>query len=198
MLDLSRCDIGNEGFEYIASALSNNQDLESVDLSDNHLDKACSQSLQNLLLYSSLTHLNLSWNSLYDTKLWKALVDGLKKNETLRSLNLSWNALEERCVPHLYNLLLHSQNIEKLNLSCKYIRFLKMHICINGSTHTIIKEIKIKNHQDKKESFIKNNLPYLLFFFFLRMAQFFSTFIIYIFHYIIKNEIESVIKIVFI
>ncbi|KYN37193.1 hypothetical protein ALC56_08984 [Trachymyrmex septentrionalis] len=122
ILDLSSCDIGNEGFEYIASALSDNQDLESVDLSDNHLDETCSESLKNLLSDSiSLTHLNLSWNSLYKEKIWKALDDGLKKNETLRSLNLSWNALEQECVPHLYNLLSRSRNIEKLNLSCKYI-----------------------------------------------------------------------------
>ncbi|KYM82782.1 hypothetical protein ALC53_06787, partial [Atta colombica] len=147
MLDLSRCDIGNEGFEYIASALSNNQDLESVDLSDNHLDKACSQSLQNLLLYSSLTHLNLSWNSLYDAKLWKALVDGLKKNETLRSLNLSWNALEERCVPHLYNLLLRSQNIEKLNLSWNRFTENDAEIIAQGlSKNNTLQELQLGNN----------------------------------------------------
>jgi len=133
-LDLSSCDIGNEGFGSIASALSNNQDLESINLSDNHLDETCSENLRNLLSHSKgLMHLDLSWNSLYNAKIWKALVDGLKKNETLRSLNLSWNALGIECVPHLYQLLSRSQNIEKLDLSCKYVHFKKT--CINVFTH---------------------------------------------------------------
>ncbi|XP_071643371.1 uncharacterized protein [Temnothorax longispinosus] len=117
-LDLSSCNIGNEGFGYVASALSDNQDLESVNLSDNQLDKACSENLRDLLSHSKgLMHLDLSWNSLYDAKIWRALVDGLKKNATLRSLNLSWNALDKECVPHLYKLLSRSRNIEKLDLS---------------------------------------------------------------------------------
>ncbi|XP_039303887.1 uncharacterized protein LOC105195831 [Solenopsis invicta] len=117
-LDLSSCDIGNEGFEYVAYALSNNQDLESVNLSNNHLDEICSENLQDLLSHSkSLMHLDLSWNSLYNVKIWKALVDGLKKNQTLCSLNLSWNGLESHSVPYIYNLLSRLQNIEKLDLS---------------------------------------------------------------------------------
>lgn len=122
MLDLSSCYIGNEGFEYIAFALSDNQGLESVNLSDNRLDETCSENLQDLLSHSEiLTHLDLSWNSLYSAKIWKALINGLKKNETLHSLNLSWNALGTECVPHLYKLLSRSRSIEKLDLSCKYI-----------------------------------------------------------------------------
>lgn len=153
-LDLSSCDIGNEGFEHIASALSNNQDLESVNLSGNHLDETCSENLQNLLSYSKgLAHLDLSWNSLYNEKTWKALVDGLKKNETLRSLNLSWNALREECVPHLYKLLSRSRNIEMLDLSCKYVsRFKKAYIVF--FLRAIIKELK-------KNLFFQDNLPYL-------------------------------------
>ncbi|KAM0729900.1 Leucine-rich repeat-containing protein 74B [Formica fusca] len=117
-LDLSSCHIGNEGFEYIASALSDNQGLENVNLSDNGLDENCSENLQNLLSYSQiLTHLDLSWNSLYSSKTWKALINGLRKNETLHSLNLSWNALDVECVPHLCKLLSRSQSIEKLDLS---------------------------------------------------------------------------------
>jgi len=134
-LDLSSCDIGNEGFGYIASALSNNQDLESVNLSDNHLDETCSENLRNLLSHSKgLMHLDLSWNYLYNAKIWKALVDGLKKNETLHSLNLSWNALGIECVSHLYQLLSRSQNIEKLDLSCKYVLHFKK-TCTNVFTH---------------------------------------------------------------
>ncbi|XP_011878260.1 PREDICTED: leucine-rich repeat-containing protein 74A-like [Vollenhovia emeryi] len=117
-LDLGGCNIGNEGLGYIASALSNNEDLESLNLSDNHLDKTCSENLRDLLSHAiGLTHLDLSWNSLYNAKIWKALVDGFKKNGTLRSLNLSWNALEQECVPYLYRLLSRSQNIERLDLS---------------------------------------------------------------------------------
>ncbi|XP_036145408.1 leucine-rich repeat-containing protein 74B [Monomorium pharaonis] len=117
-LDLSSCNIGNEGFGYIASALSNNQNLECVNLFNNHLDETCSENLQDLLSHNKgLTHLDLSWNSLYNAKIWKALFDGLKKNETLRFLNLSWNALDSESVPHIYQLLSRSQNIEKLDLS---------------------------------------------------------------------------------
>lgn len=120
-LDLSSCNIGNEGLEYLTSALSDNQGLESVNLSDNRLDETCSENLQDLLSHSDILTLNLSWNSLYSTRIWKALVNGLKNNETLHSLNLSWNSLDEKCVPHLYKLLSRSQSIEKLDLSCKYI-----------------------------------------------------------------------------
>ncbi|KAL0102685.1 hypothetical protein PUN28_018180 [Cardiocondyla obscurior] len=116
-LDLSRCNLGNEGFEHIASALSINQNLESVNLTDNCLEKICSKNVRDLLTYSCLTHLNLSWNSLYDVDTWKGLVDGFNKNETLRSLNLSWNALDKQCLPHLCKLLSSSKNIEKLDLS---------------------------------------------------------------------------------
>ncbi|XP_050460854.1 leucine-rich repeat-containing protein 74B-like [Cataglyphis hispanica] len=117
-LDLSSCHIGNEGFEYIASALSDNQSLESVNLSDNHLDETCSENLHNLLSYSQfLTHLDLSWNSLYSSETWKALISGLRKNQTLNSLNLSWNGLNEHCVPYLHRLLVRSQSLEKLDLS---------------------------------------------------------------------------------
>ncbi|XP_072745692.1 uncharacterized protein [Anoplolepis gracilipes] len=117
-LDLSSCHIGNEGFEYIAPALSDNQGLESVNLSDNRLDETCSENLQDLLSHSeTLTHLDLSRNFLYSTETWKALVDELKKNETLHSLNLTWNGLDKECVPHLSKLLSQSQNIEKLDLS---------------------------------------------------------------------------------
>ncbi|XP_018345431.1 PREDICTED: uncharacterized protein LOC108750473 [Trachymyrmex septentrionalis] len=148
ILDLSSCDIGNEGFEYIASALSDNQDLESVDLSDNHLDETCSESLKNLLSDSiSLTHLNLSWNSLYKEKIWKALDDGLKKNETLRSLNLSWNALEQECVPHLYNLLSRSRNIEKLNLSWNRFTETDAEIIAKGlSKNNTLQELQLGNN----------------------------------------------------
>ncbi|KYN01950.1 hypothetical protein ALC62_07253 [Cyphomyrmex costatus] len=148
MLDLSSCDIGNEGFGYIASALSNNQDLQSVDLSDNHLDETCSESLRNLLLHSkSLTHLNLSWNSLYSTKTWKALVDGLKKNKTLRSLNLSWNALGQECVHQLYNLLSRSGSIEKLNLSWNRFTEKDAKIIAKGlSKNNTLQELRLGNN----------------------------------------------------
>lgn len=118
ILDLSSCNIGNKGFEYVAFALSDNQGLESVNLSDNHLDATCSENLQDLLSHSEiLTYLDLSYNSLYSTKIWKALINGLKKNETLHSLNLSWTALDTECVPHLYKLLSRSKIIEKLDIS---------------------------------------------------------------------------------
>lgn len=120
-LDLSGCDLGNEGFGYVASALTNNQDLESINLFNNRLDEKCSEELHDLLSYSGLSHLNLSWNSLNDAKTWKALVEGLRNNQTLRSLNLSWNALTKECVPQLRKLLPYTQNIENLDLSCKYV-----------------------------------------------------------------------------
>ncbi|KAG5322778.1 LR74B protein, partial [Pseudoatta argentina] len=152
VLDLSRCDIGNEGFGYIAFALSNNQDLESLDLSDNHLDEMCSKSLYNLLSQSKLTHLNLSWNSLHDAKVWKALVDGLRKNETLRSLNLSWNALGEECVPHLYNLLSRSRNIEKLNLSWNKFNGEHAEIIAEGiSKNNTLQELQLGNNPLKAQ-----------------------------------------------
>ncbi|KAG5311028.1 LR74B protein, partial [Acromyrmex insinuator] len=148
VLDLSRCNIGNEGFEYIASALSNNQDLESLDLSDNHLDEKCSKSLYNLLSSKSLTHLNLSWNSLYDAKVWKILVNGLKKNrESLRSLNLSWNAIGEECVHHLYNLLSRSRNIEELNLSWNRFNGKDAEIIAEGiSKNNTLQELQLGNN----------------------------------------------------
>ncbi|XP_025153883.1 leucine-rich repeat-containing protein 74B [Harpegnathos saltator] len=118
VLDLGDCDIGNEGFEHIASALSDNPALESVNLSGNCLNESCSEDLRNLLSnMETLKHLDLSWNSLHSVETWKALTDGLGKNETLLSLDLSWNGLGSACVPYLCQLLLQSRSIEKLNLN---------------------------------------------------------------------------------
>ncbi|XP_014479701.1 PREDICTED: leucine-rich repeat-containing protein 74B-like [Dinoponera quadriceps] len=117
-LDLSDCDIGNEGFEHVASALSDSPALESVNLSGNRLDESCAENLRDMLLRNvQLKDLDLSWNSLYSAETWKALVNGLTKNETLLSLNLSWNGLQSECVRYLCQLLLQSRNIEKLNLN---------------------------------------------------------------------------------
>lgn len=119
-LDFDDCDIGNEGFKHIASALSENPSLENVNLSGNGLDESCSEDLENLLSrVEVLKYLDLSRNSLYTVDTWKALTDGLSKNEMLLSLNLSWNGLDSKCVPYLCKLLSQSRNIEKLNLSCK-------------------------------------------------------------------------------
>lgn len=121
-LDFSGCNIRSEGFEYIASALSNNQNIESINLSNNYLNETCADDLRDLLLYSgTLAHLDLSWNFLNSVKTWKTLIKGLENNKTLRSLILSLNGLGQECMPYLYNLILYSQNIEKLDLSCKYI-----------------------------------------------------------------------------
>lgn len=179
ILDLSNCDIGNEGFGYIASALSNNRDLESVNLSDNHLDETCSEDLRNLLShFTGLTHLDLSWNSLYNAKTWKALDNGLKKNESLRSLNLSWNALDTECVHHLSRLLSRLRNIEKLDLSCKYVyHILRKSILMIFFTNNY--------KRNKKRIIFKNILR-------LRDDPIFSKFAcISLYFYSIKNEIEN-------
>jgi Ran GTPase-activating protein (RanGAP) involved in mRNA processing and transport len=120
-LDLSKCDLGNEGVKHIISALMDNKSIENINLSHNELDELSAAVLAEFLSRStSLKHLDLSWNSLYSAAAWKTLISAFQKNKTLLSLILSWNSLGTECLPHLHKLIKDSQTIEKLDLSCKY------------------------------------------------------------------------------
>lgn len=128
-LDLSDCNIRNEGLRHVTTAICNNESIQNLSLSGNHLDETCSDTLQRLLSCSdTLKHLDLSWNSLYTAETWKKLYKGLENNITLVDLDLSWNALGKECVPFLRRLLLRSIALEKLDLSGNILQELSFNV----------------------------------------------------------------------
>ncbi|XP_076283023.1 uncharacterized protein LOC143210234 [Lasioglossum baleicum] len=117
-LDLSGCNLGAEGLQYIGIAVCQSNHLKKLFLNDNHLDESCVNDLQRLVASSdTLTHLGLSWNSLYTVETWKKLGKAIEANDTLIELDLSWNALGYECVNQLRLLLSRSTPLKKLDLT---------------------------------------------------------------------------------
>ena len=117
-LDLSDCNIRNEGLDHITDAMCNNESIETLLINDNNLDESCAATLQRLLSCSKTVKcLGLSWNSLYTAETWKKLIRGFENNEVLVDLDLSWNALGKECVPYIRRLLMRSLPLKKLHLN---------------------------------------------------------------------------------
>lgn len=120
-LDLTDCNIRNEGFGCISYAIRNNESIETLSGNNNHLDESCSEDLQKLFAGSkTLKNLQLSWNSLYTAAMWKNIVKGLEHNETLVNLDLSWNALGKECIPYLRQILSRPSPLKILHLNGNY------------------------------------------------------------------------------
>lgn len=119
-LDVSSCGLEDEGFSFIAEAVSLASALHTLNLRNNSLGEASAKPLESMLLQvECLANLDLSWNNLYTEEFWEVVIVGLLKNKTLCSLNLSWNSLGNECLKQLASYMAKSTNIVKLNLSCE-------------------------------------------------------------------------------
>ncbi|KAL2730996.1 leucine-rich repeat-containing protein 74B-like [Vespula squamosa] len=116
-LNLNSCNIEDKGLEVLAIAIENNESLEELFLANNNLNKTCTEHLCYLIMNSkSIKWLDLSWNSLFDEHIWKALTGVLVRNRTLVGLNLSWNGIGAECVKYL-TIVLRFSHLETLDLS---------------------------------------------------------------------------------
>ncbi|PIN88354.1 NACHT, LRR and PYD domains-containing protein 3 [Aquarana catesbeiana] len=98
----------------LASGISNNQTLRTLDLSGNNLEGPYFIDLMAALTTSQIEKLLLSDNQLTDSSC-PHLASGIRNNQTLRTLNLSYNNLEG---PHFRDLMaaLTTSRIEELHL----------------------------------------------------------------------------------
>ncbi|XP_073479186.1 NACHT, LRR and PYD domains-containing protein 3-like isoform X2 [Aquarana catesbeiana] len=143
-IDLSACNIPNEGLRklipalhnikslrldnnhltdsscpHLASGIRNNQTLRTLDLHENKLDGPHFRDLMEALTTSQIEELQLSSNDLKDSSC-PHLAYGITNNQTLRTLNLYRNNLEG---PHFRDLMeaLTTSRIEELQLSFNHL-----------------------------------------------------------------------------
>ena len=123
-LNLSRCDLGNEGFAYIANAVTANTLIRSLNISQNNLDEGSAINLQKMLKSTeSLECMNLSWNDFHTKEASEKLFGGLLQNITLKSIDLSWNVLGKHSVYSISHFIANSKKLEHLDLTgikCMY------------------------------------------------------------------------------
>ncbi|KAK0081580.1 hypothetical protein PV325_011923 [Microctonus aethiopoides] len=117
-LDVSRCDLNDEGLNYITTGVYCSSVIQIINLRDNKLSDGSGKSLQTLLTQTdSLIELNLSWNSLFNYEFWHKFINGLSKNSTVKNVDLSWNSLGKECSQLLAKYLSSpSCNLRKINL----------------------------------------------------------------------------------
>ncbi|XP_050678059.1 leucine-rich repeat-containing protein 74A-like isoform X1 [Leptidea sinapis] len=93
-LDLSRNNIGDSGFPYLADTLMRGVVIKRLNLSHNELGPRAATLFAEVLEFKNAhTHLNLSWNNFCDSKGVSDLVSRLGSSAQLEELNLSWCSL---------------------------------------------------------------------------------------------------------
>ncbi|XP_061176080.1 leucine-rich repeat-containing protein 74A-like [Saccostrea echinata] len=121
-LNLSHCDIRDEGCVYVAQLLTDNIVISRLNLSSNGLTYVSMNTLSHALAYNKiLHHLDLSGNKL-DYKAVYLLASGLAKNSTLLTINLSNNAFCEESGLTLGAALAENKRIQEIDLSWNQLR----------------------------------------------------------------------------
>ncbi|XP_045446608.1 leucine-rich repeat-containing protein 74A-like [Melitaea cinxia] len=137
-LDLSRNDIGDRGFEYLAHQLVKGAVIKKLNLSSNDLSSAVASSFAAAIEGNNkTTHLDLSWNKMFSLKgKWNSLANKmhlstfpndsdrarnvnellgrLGESKVLVELNMSWNSLK---ISRILRRLLAVQTLRILDLS---------------------------------------------------------------------------------
>ncbi|XP_063821188.1 leucine-rich repeat-containing protein 74B-like [Ostrinia nubilalis] len=94
LLDLSRNDFGDQGFEYLAAQITRGAVIKRLSLSYNHLGVDTAVAFAAAIEGNkSTTHLDLSWNKFYPVKGASDLLRQLGDSRVLTELYLSWNGL---------------------------------------------------------------------------------------------------------
>ncbi|CAG4936859.1 unnamed protein product [Colias eurytheme] len=95
LLDLSRNQLGDKGFEYVAEQLFKGAVIKRLNLSFNELGMESALSFARAIEgNNTISHLDLSWNQLSTLKGPTELMEKLGENKFLVELNVSWNALK--------------------------------------------------------------------------------------------------------
>ncbi|XP_045487719.1 leucine-rich repeat-containing protein 74A-like [Pieris rapae] len=115
VLDLSKNNIGDEGFKYLADQFVLGAIVKRLNLSYNDLGIESALVFAGVLeVNNKITHLDLSWNKFSTLKGTNDLLDKLGDSKVLVELNMSWNALK---VNKVFTKLLSSRNLKLLDLS---------------------------------------------------------------------------------
>jgi len=121
-IDLARLKLGSGKIKSIASGMSNNKSLQSVQLALNELEDAGIQCIADeLLMSSTLLHLDLTSNRISNPGA-AALARALKINHTLQSLNLSNNRIKDPGALDIASSLKVNCELKTLNLEWNQIR----------------------------------------------------------------------------
>ena len=92
-LDLSNCNLADQGAQTLAKALEQNSTLRTLNLTDNDIRTKGVEALANALkANTSITTLDLRRNNLYPKGVI-ALAEALKQNSTLETLDIMGNPL---------------------------------------------------------------------------------------------------------
>ncbi|XP_077322829.1 NACHT, LRR and PYD domains-containing protein 12-like isoform X2 [Lithobates pipiens] len=119
-LRLSSNHLTDSSCTHLASVITNNQTLRTLDLSGNNLEGPPFRDLMEALTKTQIEELQLMYNHLTDSSC-PHLASVIRNNRTLRTLNLSQNNLEG---PHFRDLMeaLTTSRIEKLQLSSNHLK----------------------------------------------------------------------------
>ncbi|CAH2107660.1 unnamed protein product [Euphydryas editha] len=114
-LDLSRNNIGDSGFEYLAHQLVKGAVIKKLNLSYNDLSSTAATSFATAIEGNNkTTHLDLSWNKMSSLKDVNELLGRLGESKVLVELNMSWNSLK---ISRILRRLLAVQTLRILDLS---------------------------------------------------------------------------------
>ncbi|XP_038210465.1 leucine-rich repeat-containing protein 74B-like [Zerene cesonia] len=115
LLDLSRNQLGDKGFEYVAEQLLRGAVIKRLNLSFNELGMDSALSFARAIEgNNTISHLDLSWNQLSTMKGTTELIEKLGGNKFLVELNVSWNALK---IAKPLRKLLSAPSLRVLDLS---------------------------------------------------------------------------------
>lgn len=124
-LNLSGCNLRDNGGIIVADAFRNNDTCTVLNLSHNLLGSGTGRALGDMLTRNEgLVELELGWNSLYsELDCTVPLLQGIAKNESLQTLGLSWNGImtEPEIADSLRKMCLVNKRLVNLNL--EYNRF---------------------------------------------------------------------------
>ena len=123
MLNLSDCNITNQGAEMIATVLLETASLEKLDLSNTMLNTAKADKInKSLKSISSLKTFNISNNDI-DDDATDSIAAVIYNNCLIEKLNLSNNKLSYTGVLNIANVLKNTKNLEVLDISNNLITF---------------------------------------------------------------------------
>ena len=119
-LDLSSCQLGEEGCKAVFKALNKTHSLQTLSLSNNKMgNNPCKQLSNCLSNNNSLTSLHLNSNAI-SGKGVKQLLEGLHSNSSLQILSLSHNSLSQKSSKLLSSSLSSHSSLSLLFLSHNY------------------------------------------------------------------------------
>lgn len=118
-LNLSGCQMRDDGGVIVAAAFRNNVTCTHLDLGHNMLDNAAGRALGDMLERNDcLEELELGWNNLHaEDECVVPLLKGVRKNTGLKRLGLAWNAItgDERVIEAMHLMLVKNRTLELLN-----------------------------------------------------------------------------------